>query len=40
MRRFRSDLATVHGSIRGYAVDRLGVDEEQVTAPRAQFLSA
>jgi protein-tyrosine phosphatase len=33
MRRFRSDLATVHGSIRGYAVDRLGVDEEQVTAP-------
>jgi hypothetical protein len=39
MRRFWSDLVTVHGSIRGLAADRLGVDE-QITAPRAQFPSA
>ncbi|MEV0495752.1 tyrosine-protein phosphatase [Streptomyces atratus] len=38
MRFFLADLAAAHGSVRGYAADRLGVDDELVAALRRNLL--
>ncbi|WP_271221016.1 tyrosine-protein phosphatase [Streptosporangium carneum] len=38
MRLFLADLAAEHGSVRGYAADRLGVGDDLVAALRARLL--
>lgn len=39
MRLFLADLAAAHGSVRGYAVDQLGIDEDLIAGLRTQLLS-
>ncbi|MFJ6216310.1 tyrosine-protein phosphatase [Streptomyces sp. NPDC092296] len=39
MRLFLADLAAEHGSVRGYVVERLGADEELITALRERLLT-
>jgi protein-tyrosine phosphatase len=39
MRRFLAGLAATHGSVRGYAAARLGVDDDVVTALRHELLA-
>jgi protein-tyrosine phosphatase len=39
MRRFLDDLTGRHGSLRGYAIDRLGVDHDMIEALRARLLT-
>jgi protein-tyrosine phosphatase len=39
IRLFLADLAAAHGSVHGYAVDRLGVDESLILALRGRLLT-
>ncbi|MCI4066522.1 tyrosine-protein phosphatase [Micromonospora sp. R77] len=39
IRHVLADLTTAHGSVRGYAADRLGVDDDLVAALRARLLT-
>nr|WP_205863440.1 tyrosine-protein phosphatase [Planosporangium thailandense] len=40
MRQFLDEMATRYGSVRGYAVDHLGVDDDLIEAMRAHLLTA